>query len=159
VIKKIKYILFGVFVYQIIAIVLLNHSNYLNVISYYTHPPYLGDVELRRLPMIFGEPIALAILERRKEDAVKLAKNRTIGIAAILSSYQHEQVLSQNEARDKTFVIAELFITSGYNLELCENEGESVASVLKRWGVYDSKMETFLLKFLSKEQLFICKEQ
>ena len=142
--------------YQVVAATLLYTSDYLNVVSYFTHPPTRGGIELRRLPMLFGDVIAIKALNSRKTEAEQLIKNGEVGLAAILSSYQHNQALSKEEAKYRSLKVAESFVQAGYDVSRCENDGRSTAKVLEDWGVFDTDMENFLEKFLDGKDLYSC---
>lgn len=155
-IKKLSIVTLILLSYHFLAATLLYTSNYLNVASYYTHPPARGGIELRRLPMLFGDTIAISVLNSKKSEAKQLIKNGEVGLAAILSSYQHNQALSEKEAKYRSMKIAELFIQAGYDASRCENDGRSVAKVLEDWNVFDTDMESFLRRFIDGKDLNTC---
>lgn len=142
--------------YHAFAIFLLYSSSYLNVVSYYTHPPYKGEIQLRRLPLFFGDQIALEILRAKQDEATALVSEGDVGMAAILSSYQHNQALPEKEARSKSIQVAELFINAGYDMSRCETDGRSTAAVLQDWGMLDKEFQEFLTQKLGSEDMFSC---
>jgi len=157
-IKKFIYIALIVVIYQIAAIVLLYNSNFLNLVSYYVHPPYKGMVEIERLPMLFGDSISYSLISTRKNDINDMIKKNKVGIAALLSSYQHEDYTDIEDVRKKSFDIAKIFISNGYDLSRCEYGNKSVATLLKEYGALDNKTHKFLLTYLPETGLFTCTE-
>lgn len=143
--------------YQTIAFLLLYNSSYLNVVSYYTHPPTRGAIELKRMPMLFGDAIAIHVLKFKKKEATKLIDKGEIGLAAILASHQHNQVFSQEEAKYRSIRIAELFVKAGYDAWRCESDGRSTAEVLEDWGALDRESEKFLVEILGEKELRVCR--
>lgn len=144
------------FLYQVFAVVLLYTSDYLTVSSYYTHPPLAGGVELRRLPMLFGDSIALKILEERRAEAEELVQSGQIGMAAVLSSYEHNTALPEVEAKLRAIEMAKQFILAGYDISSCESDGRSTATVLRDWGVLDADIKSFIVGFYEGDDVFDC---
>ncbi|WHI47321.1 hypothetical protein [Microbulbifer sp. VAAF005] len=155
-IRKLFVLLSLIFLYQVISVSLLYNSNYLNVVSYYTHPPIKGAIELKRLPFLFGDQISLKILKSKKAEAAQLINAGNIGMAAILSSYQHNQALPKADARKRSIQVAELFISAGYDLSQCESDGRSTASVLRDWGVLDEDFKVLLSQAVNNGDIFSC---
>jgi len=155
-IRKVLVAISVLLIYQAVAVCLLYSSDYLNVVSYYTHPPTKGEVELTRLPILFGDVISMEILTAKNVEAKKLVDARAIGMAAVLSSYEHNQFLPKMEAKHRAIHVAELFVLAGYDISQCENDGRSTASVLQDWGVFDEDMERFLRQFNKETDLLSC---
>lgn len=158
-IKKFIYSALIVVIYQLVAVVLLYNSSFLNLVAFYIHPPYLGKVEVERLPMLFGDSISFYLISHRKNDINKMINKNKVGIAALLSSYQHEKPEDVERVRIKSFDIAKVFISNGYDLSQCEYGNKSVAKLLEDYGALDDKSHKFLLLYLPETDLFICKER
>lgn len=142
--------------YQIVAMALLYSSGYLNVVAYYTHPPLYGEIEVRRMPMLFGDSLSLAFLEMRQEEAGTLISEGHVGLAAIMSSYEHDQPFEIKEAKRRALKIAELFIAAGYDATRCEAPGRSTAALLREWGLLDEDAKDFLLRHSQSGDIFSC---
>jgi len=155
-IKKIIFLLSLALLYQLIAVSLLYSSSYLNVVSYYTHPPTKGEIELKRLPFLFGDQIALSVLKLKNTEATELVNSGDIGMAAILSSYQHNQALAKEDAKQRSIQIAKFFVSAGYDISRCETDGRSTANVLRDWGVLDKEIEMFLTQTVKSRDIFSC---
>lgn len=155
--RKIIFTVLVLLLYQVCAAALLFNSSYLNIVYYYTHPPHKGEVGLRRLPLLFGDEIAHRMLRLKHEEAAALINDGKVGMAAILSSYEHNQVLSVQEAKFRTIQVAELFINAGYDLSQCEVDGRSTAAVLQSWELLDNDIEGFLVLKAGGEDIFSCR--
>jgi hypothetical protein len=156
---KIKLILCGaslLICYHLLASINLYRSSFLNVASYYTHPPLHGNIEFERLPMFFGDTLAKIILQSKVGEAQELVDSGGVSMAAILVSYRDELVLPIDEAQRRTFFIAELFIDAGYDIKLCEIDGKSTVANLERWAEFDKLTEEFLLQFIHKGAFYSC---
>jgi len=142
--------------YHAVAMAFLYSSGYMNLIAYYTHPPLYGEIQIRRMPMLFGDALSLAFLEIRQKDARTLLAEGQVGLAAIMSSYEHNQPFEIPEAKRRAFKIAELFIAAGYDATRCEVPGRSTAALLKEWGLLDQDAEAFLLSHSPSGDIYNC---
>ena len=143
--------------YQTAATLLLYTSSYFNIISYYTNPPTKGNIELQRMPLLFGDSIALYILGIKQQEAKILVQEGNIGLAAVLASYEHNQALPLEVAKRRAFKIADFFIAAGYDTTRCEDSGRSTAQVLKDWEILDEDMQKCLRQHNSSDDIFDCK--
>jgi len=158
--KRVLQVALVAVVYQSIAMLALYNSSVLNLGAYYTHPPIkAGEIELQRLPMFWGEQAAIFFLERYKKNEINiLMNNESIGMSAVLTSYEGNDALDLELARSRVIDLAKVYIENGYDLRKCEYKGLSTASILDEWGMLDDVNFNFLMQYLSKEELFICSE-
>ncbi|MDT8385614.1 MAG: hypothetical protein RRB22_14490 [Gammaproteobacteria bacterium] len=147
--------------YQIVAVVILYNSSVLNLSAYYTYPPMeTGDIGIQRLPMLFGENIALTILNKHKKNDFKLLfGKREVGLAAVLSSYNNNEILDVKTAHSRVIDVARAYVKNGYDLSRCEKDGKSVAGLLKEWGMLNDRNRKFILEYVQQEKLFECSEK
>ncbi len=112
----------------------------------------MGNIEVRRLPVLFGDSIARTILLSKEAEARDLIEGGQISLASVISSYQQNTFLSPTESKARALYIAERFLQAGYDLGVCEQGDQSTTRLLIDWGVYDQEVGEFLSKHRRGDQ-------
>jgi len=157
--KKIICMGLMLFLYQVVAALILYQSSYFNIMAYYLHPPWKGEVDVERLPMFYGDKIAFYFLKNKRNEASELVKTKNFSLAAMLVYYEDNHFFEEKEAKKRSFKFAELIIAAGYSPNDCEVTGKSSAKSIIDWGMMDKDVKEFLLRYMSEDELLKCNKE